>query len=369
METPEFVQLRQTYSQSSDEELLRLAREHESLTAPAQEALRLEIEKRGLEWQYRSSEPSQPAPESDAKTKAKFFRWLWPVITNEEEAKKAAKSGAFGAIFVAIVICIFSLIAIATGQPFAGVNGNSLVDAFLFGIIAWRIFRYSLPWAVFGLLLYLGEISWSLIHNGPQNSRVVATVLIVLSLIAGVRGTAFLNKIRKLDGVRRFGLETVSVAIICFAVLAAIAYRNERTDENNRAMTNMDAIHANALKTDFVALERAYQAKDWDGTRVEILSREHYLVDLKEQNSYFLQRYHEGHSGKDNCGQLYLDEGEPALQGVIAAYDGIVSLAKDNKVFTGYAEIELPLLSTQNDNALKQWVHYVADPKNHGCEI
>jgi len=226
METPDFGQLRQTYSQYSNEELLRLATECESLTAPALEALRLVIEERGLEWQNRASEPSQPAPESTVKTKAKMFRWLWPVISNDQEAKNAAKGGACGAAIVAVVTCILSLIAIATGQSIAGTDGYGLASATLFAIIAWRIFRYSLPWAVFGLLVYTLGV-FQTFHDG-RKSNLSLTLIIALSLIASVRGTAFLNRTRNKNGVRRFGLETVPVAIIFFAVIAAIAYRNER---------------------------------------------------------------------------------------------------------------------------------------------
>lgn len=192
MERPNFDQLKQQYSQLDSKELLRLSEERESLTILAQHALRLEIIERGLEW-----EPHIPAPlqESTAKTKAGRFRWLWPVITNENEAQKAAKSGAYGAVFIAVCTCALSLIGIATKEPFLGMDGWGMVDAFLFAVIAWRMFRYSFPWAVFGLLLYSAEIFWKWKNDAPKGNLVV-TVLIVLSLIAGVRGTAFLNKVR-----------------------------------------------------------------------------------------------------------------------------------------------------------------------------
>lgn len=364
MRTPEFGRLRQMYSQSSNEELLRLAGERESLTAPAQDALRLEIEKRGLERQYLSSEPPPSVPESTTKTKAKMFTWIWPAITDEQEAKKAAKSGAYGAVFVAICTGVLSLIAIATGDSFAGIDGYGLVDAFLFGIIAWRIFRFSFPWAVFGLLIYLAE---AFLNHDGQESIGAVSVIITLSLIASVRGTAFLNKARNCDGIRRFGIEAVSVPIICVALIAAIAYRIERSDEDNRAKKIMDALHSEETQKDFSFLVKDYEAKDWDGFRDEILSRERYLVDLKEQDQYIRLRLHKEQNGSDNCGQLELDKGEPALQGVITTHEGLVSFAKDNTVLTEDSEPVLRSLLTRDDNAWQRWNHYLADMRKQGC--
>ena len=119
------------------------------------------------------------------------FNWLWPVITNENEAKNAAKSGAYMALFVTACTGGLAILAIATGRSYAGIDGLGLVDATLFALIAWRLFRYSLPWAVFGLVLALAELCWKL-YSYPSSVGVL-TVIIVLSLIASLRGTYFLR--------------------------------------------------------------------------------------------------------------------------------------------------------------------------------
>src|ERR1035437_9839875 len=128
--------------------------------------------------------------EPSTKSKPSKFAWLWPAITNEEEAKKAAKTGAYAPVLIAVCSCVLALIAIATKEPVLGIDGWGMVDAFLFAVIAWRTFRFSFPWAVFGLLLECAGIFWRWYQNG-QISNFVGPALVILALIAGVRGTAF----------------------------------------------------------------------------------------------------------------------------------------------------------------------------------
>jgi len=123
------------------------------------------------------------------------FNWVWPAITNEAEAKSAAKSGAVMALFVTVCTGGIAIFAITTGRSFAGIDGYGLVDAILFALIAWRVFRFSFPWAVFGLLLEVAELCWKL-TNYPSSVGVI-TVIILLALIASVRGTFFLRNERK----------------------------------------------------------------------------------------------------------------------------------------------------------------------------
>ena len=201
METPDYDQLRQTYSQYSDEDLLRLAAESEGLTDPAKDALKHEMQQRGLELQGHSSEPIPAGPELPRKTKSWRFNWIWPVITNEDEAKNAAKSGGVGALFVTVCTGGIAIVAISTGRSYAGIDGYGLVDASLFALIAWRLFRYSFAWAVFGLVMMFAELFWKL-SNDPKSAGVI-TVIITLSLVASVRGTYFLRNKRKVAETKR----------------------------------------------------------------------------------------------------------------------------------------------------------------------
>src|SRR6202050_257533 len=120
------------------------------------------------------------------------LNWIWPTITNENEAQNAAKGGAFGALFVTICTGGLAIVAIATGRSYGGIDAYGLVDALLFAIIAWRLFRYSFLWAVFGILLMLAELFWKLSVD-PKPIGVI-TIIIALSFVASARGTFFLRR-------------------------------------------------------------------------------------------------------------------------------------------------------------------------------
>jgi hypothetical protein len=165
------------------------------------------------------------AIEPSTKSRPSKFAWLWPVITNEEEAKKAAKSGAYGAMFIAVITCTLSLVGIATKEPFFGMNKWGMVDAFLFAVIAWRVFSFSFSWAVFGLLLYFAEICWRWSTVGPPKSGgIVTTGIIVLLLNAGVRGTAFLSNRENLSNNLRAPI-IVIICAVAFAMFVAGSVR------------------------------------------------------------------------------------------------------------------------------------------------
>lgn len=131
-----------------------------------------------------------PAP-----VKPLSFGWLWPDITNEVEAQKASRSGAYAAMIVVVLTSAISLIAIGAKESVLGLDGWGLVDGALFAVIAWRIFKFSFPWAVVGLLCYGAEVFWRWTTAGvPGGGGIVTTSLLILAFISGARGTAFLNK-------------------------------------------------------------------------------------------------------------------------------------------------------------------------------
>jgi hypothetical protein len=135
------------------------------------------------------------AVEPPAKARPSSFAWLWPDITNEVEAKKATRSGAYAAVIVAVLTAAISLIAIGSKKPLMGMDGWGMVDALLFAVIAWRVFKFSFPWAVAGLLLYGVETFWRWSTVGvPKGAGIITTGFLILAFITGARGTAFLNK-------------------------------------------------------------------------------------------------------------------------------------------------------------------------------
>ena len=354
MQAPDYDQLRRMYSLYTNDELVRLAAESEGLTSEARDALRFEIRQRGLERQDTSAEPVQAAAQLPSETKVQRisrWNWIWPVITNENEAKNAAKSGAGGALIVAVCTGGLAILAITTGRSYAGIDGYGLFDAIMFALIAWRIFRYSFPWAVFGLLLEVAELCWKL-SNYPSSMGVI-TVIILLALIASVRGTAFLSKRGNLNGL------LAAIVVIVFAVgFAVIVHRSVQPSPELRDDA-LDASSAAKLEDDFLSLNMDYDADDWGEFRTELLSREHYLDDLKEKDRRIQLLLREEPAESDKCGRL----GEQSLQGVITAEENLMSFAKTNTVLTDDSSTSARSLMAQSRSASQQWNSYVDNIK------
>ena len=104
--------------------------------------------------------------------------------------------GVGASLFVAAATGLMATLSIVLKHPVLGIDGLGLVDAGLFGVVAWRTYRMSRPWAVVGLLLYVVELAIR-IKNGfaPIASLVVALVII----------SAFSNGVRGVFGFHRFG--------------------------------------------------------------------------------------------------------------------------------------------------------------------
>jgi hypothetical protein len=396
MEAPDYNQLRRTYSLCTNEELECLTAEFEGLTSEAKDALRFELRQRGLEVQDTPLAPAQAAtqlPQETKSTKTSRWNWIWPAITNENQAKNAAKSGAYGALFVALCTGGLSILAIATGRLYVGIDGYGLVDATLFALIAWGLFRYSFSWAVFGLLLWLAEVYLRMSSN-PRTIG-AGTVIIALSLVASVRGTLFLGNERKskelgisakdtpdnsmgfsLPPARSSSLKFIPAAIICVGCLATLVYHRERVKEKDDLLAQMDKTDvenvALQIQKDIAALNKDYEAEDWSGFRSELLSREPYLIDLKAENEKVQRRLLADRKANlnvnDTCERLVIDEGEPALQAVMTAHDDLLSFAKNTTELSADKELARKLLSIQYTSAWNKWDQFIADQHSHDCE-
>ena len=118
------------------------------------------------------------------KKQAKRPKWresFWPSVDTAEGAALAAKQGFWAAVACAVVTAALALLSIM------GFDSGALVDAALFAIIAWGLWKKSRAAAVCGLLLYVVErlYMWSTV--GMQNP--IVPVLLTLFFINGVRGT------------------------------------------------------------------------------------------------------------------------------------------------------------------------------------
>ena len=108
------------------------------------------------------------------KVKTGYFSWLWSPIYDSETASSAAKRGFYVAIFSALVTTI-----VAVWKE----NILILVDAGIFAIIGFAVFRMSRVASILGLCFYLFE------HGEPKGARFPMFILIVIMYINSIRGT------------------------------------------------------------------------------------------------------------------------------------------------------------------------------------
>jgi hypothetical protein len=117
--------------------------------------------------------------------------WAWPEIIDEDSARDAAHMAGGWAGVVAGLTALFALVSFS-GVRIMGIGPLSLVDAALFGVVAWRIWCGSRAFAVAALSLYSLEVLYAMATHPPGVG--VLTVIIMLALINGVRGTFGLHK-------------------------------------------------------------------------------------------------------------------------------------------------------------------------------
>jgi len=125
----------------------------------------------------------------------KKTNWFWPKINDLESAKEASKLGFWAALFVAVVTTIFATIALATQEEIASINAWAYLDAFLFGIIAWRIKRYSRVFAVIGIILFVIEKAMLATTQGAAGWPMA--IIILLMFINGARGVFGYHRYKK----------------------------------------------------------------------------------------------------------------------------------------------------------------------------
>jgi hypothetical protein len=118
--------------------------------------------------------------------------WAWPEIIDEDSARDAAHMAGGWAGVVAGLTTLFAVISIVGGIRVLGIGPLSLVDAALFGVVAWQTWRGSRAFAVAGLSLYSLGVLYAVVTHPPGIG--ILTVIIVLALINGVRGTFGLHK-------------------------------------------------------------------------------------------------------------------------------------------------------------------------------
>ncbi|HET6169112.1 MAG TPA: hypothetical protein VFE01_02980, partial [Terracidiphilus sp.] len=105
-------------------------------------------------------------------------REWWPSINNHEDAVKAMKYGAYTAALSAGITASASITGIYLDHPVLGMGPWALVDAVLLSIVAWRVYRLSLPWSIVGLLLFTFARLYGLAHYPHFAIRTVISAIL-----------------------------------------------------------------------------------------------------------------------------------------------------------------------------------------------
>lgn len=113
------------------------------------------------------------------KVKTGYFSLLWSPIYDSETASSAAKRGFYAAIYSALFTTI-----VAVWKE----NILVLVDAGIFAIIGFAIFRMSRVASILGLCFYLFT-SFGRWYGAPKGARFPWFILIVMMYINSIRGT------------------------------------------------------------------------------------------------------------------------------------------------------------------------------------
>jgi hypothetical protein len=119
----------------------------------------------------------------------------WPPIETAEKAVDLMHNGSFAAVFSTILTAGISIAAMYLNHPIMGMDGLGLVDAFLFGVVAWRIYRLSLPWAIAGLLFFTGERLYGVVSNPRSGTAgIVVAFILFFYYLNAVRGGLYLRR-------------------------------------------------------------------------------------------------------------------------------------------------------------------------------
>jgi hypothetical protein len=138
----------------------------------------------------------------ESKPKRDLKNIFLPQIATLSEAQKVGRQGTWAACFVAGLTALVAVASLSGILPADfPIKGWALVDAALFGVIAWGIYRMSRVAAVAGLAVYILERIYMQSALGAKaGSGIVVTILIILAFINAVRGTFAYHRMKTADG-------------------------------------------------------------------------------------------------------------------------------------------------------------------------
>lgn len=124
-------------------------------------------------------------------------------IDRPENATRAMHYGSGAAVIFALVTAVINGAALYLGYPVMGAHGWGLIDAALLAVIAWRVWRLSLPWAIVGLVMFTLEVLYKFSHSTSiLRSGIVGAFLWGPCFVNAVRGGLYLRKLKSISVAR-----------------------------------------------------------------------------------------------------------------------------------------------------------------------
>jgi len=179
----------------SEEELLRIATVESDQYLPHAVALvREELARRGVSEgsreRYQQLRSDRERRETAAERKGqRWLAWAYPNINDRASAIRASRQGVIAAVIVSAITAVLALLAGRSERvaTVPGIDAYALIDAVLFAIVAFGMWRHSRVAAVSGVVLFVGEklYLWAAVGHRPGG----VAALLFLGFVNGVRGT------------------------------------------------------------------------------------------------------------------------------------------------------------------------------------
>ena len=82
------------------------------------------------------------------------------------------------ALIVAALTALLAVLSLALQTAMLGVTPPSLLDAAIFGVVSWRIFKMSRAWAVTGMVIYAIRDTFAFHRLPPQDTEAAGARLL-----------------------------------------------------------------------------------------------------------------------------------------------------------------------------------------------
>ncbi len=123
-------------------------------------------------------------------SKQKGMAWIWPDTSDEKSVKEATRQGIWACAWVAGVTAIMAFLNSMS------LDQSAFIDAFIFAVIGFGIYKYSRTAAIAGLAMYILERIYMWSTTGIKGP--VMALILILMFVNSIRGTFAYHKNKKL---------------------------------------------------------------------------------------------------------------------------------------------------------------------------